>query len=258
MVGTHVDITERKYAADKIKTSLREKEVLLREVHHRVKNNMQVISSLLNLQAGYIKDAEALEMFKDCQNRVRSMALMHEKLYQSRNLASIDFSKYIRSLTNDLLRLYSVNTNAIKLKVDAGDALLDINTAIPCGLIINELISNSLKHAFPDSRNGKISIKLLSDNDNKYTLVVSDNGIGLPENLDFRNTESLGLQLVNTLTDQLHGTIEVDGSGGTSVKIIFREQTTSDKLVKNQKSSHSRGSGSPQAVEKTGFPLPRE
>jgi PAS domain S-box-containing protein len=217
------DITERKLAEDKIKASLREKEVLLKEVHHRVKNNLQVISSLLNLQSRYVKDRQALEMFKESQSRVRSMALIHEKLYQSEDLARIDIAGYIRDLISSLFRSYGASAAAIKVKTDVHDILLDINAAIPCGLIINELVSNCLKHAFPDGRGGKLVTELRSDNDKHCSLIVSDNGIGFPEDIDFRNTESLGMQLVITLVEQLDGSIELDRSSGTAFRIRFSQ-----------------------------------
>jgi PAS domain S-box-containing protein len=217
------DITERKLAEDKIKASLREKEVLLKEVHHRVKNNLQVISSLLNLQSRYVKDTEALEMFKESQTRVRSMALIHEKLYQSEDLARIDIAGYIRDLTTSLFHSYGASAATIKVKTDVHDILLDINTAIPCGLIINELVSNSLNHAFPDGRGGKLVIELRSHKDKHCSLIISDNGIGFPEDIDFRNTESLGMQLVITLVEQLDGTIELDRSKGTEFRIRFSQ-----------------------------------
>ena len=183
---------------------------------------MQVISSLLNLQAGNVKDEQALELFRECQNRVRTMALIHERLYQSEDLATIDFAGYIRSLTGGLLLMYRVDPDVIKLNIYAEDVFLDINTSIPCGLIINELVSNAFKHAFPEGREGEISITFKEDKSNKrYTLIVSDDGVSFPGDLDFRETETLGIRLVNILTEQLHGTIEIDRSGGTSFKIVW-------------------------------------
>jgi len=217
------EITERKRAEEQIKASLKEKEVLLKEIHHRVKNNLQAISSLLYLQSKNIVDERTLEMFQDGRNRVRSMALVHERLYQSGDLARVDFAEYTQSLANSLFRSYGVNSNIIKLKINVDGVFLGIDTAIPCGLIINELVSNSLKHAFPNGREGEIRIELCSDNDGQFTLMVSDNGVGFPENLDFRNTKSLGLQLVNTLVAQLEGTVELDRSGETAFRITFTE-----------------------------------
>jgi PAS domain S-box-containing protein len=213
------DISARKQAEERIKASLKEKEVLLKEIHHRVKNNLQIISSLLNLQSGYIQDERAGEMFKESRNRVKSMALIHEKLYQSKDLARIDFADYIRHLTAHLLRSYSVHSPSVNLKVNVDEILLDIDTAIPCGLIINELVSNALKHAFPAGASGEIRIDFHKDRNGKLVLVVGDNGAGLPPEFDFRHTESLGLQLVGTLTDQLEGTLDLDRSQGTTFTI---------------------------------------
>jgi two-component sensor histidine kinase len=217
------EIAERKRAEEQIKASLKEKEVLLKEIHHRVKNNLQAISSLLYLQSKGVKGKEALEMFRDGQNRVRSMALIHERLYQSKDLRRVDFAEYVRNPANYLLRSYGVHSNVIQLKVNVEDVFLGIDTAIPWGVITNELISNSLKHAFPGGRGGEIRIELCADNDRQLNLMVSDNGVGFPSGLDFRSTESLGLQLVNTIVDQLEGTIELDRSGGTAFEITFTE-----------------------------------
>ncbi|TSA54660.1 MAG: response regulator [Planctomycetaceae bacterium] len=217
-----IEIAERKRAEENVRQSLLEKEVMLKEIHHRVKNNMQVISSLLNLQAGYIEDERALDLFKECQNRVRTMSLIHERLYQAEDLASINFTEYIRRLTGNLLVVYRIDTGIIKLNIYVEDVFLDINKSIPCGLIINELVSNVFKHAFPEGSEGEVSITLTEDKvDKKYTLIVSDDGVSFPEGLDFRETETLGMRLVNILTEQLHGTIELDRSGGTSFKIVF-------------------------------------
>ncbi len=215
------ELAERKRAEEQVRASLKEKEMLLKEIHHRVKNNLQVISSLLYLQSENIEDAPALEMFQESRNRVRSMALVHKKLYRSGDLARVDFAEYIRDLAMHLFRSYGVSSNVIKLKINVYDVSVGIDTAVPCGLILNELISNSLKHAFPNSREGEIHIELRSDSDDEVTLIVGDNGIGFPKDLDFRNTTSLGLQLVNTLTNQIEGTVELDRSGGTEVIIRF-------------------------------------
>lgn len=224
IIGSVIDITDRKWAEDQIHASLEEKEVLLKEIHHRVKNNLQVISSLLKLQAGYIKDDRILEVFKESQNRIRAMALIHEKLYQSDDLAKTDFSEYIRSLVTNLFRSYSISSRLIKLNIQVENVRLSIDTAIPCGLIINELISNSLKYAFSPGQAGEISIRLSSEAEDCYTLVVQDNGLGLPTDLNFRNTRSLGLQLVCSLAKQLHGTIDLECQHGASFKITFAEQ----------------------------------
>ncbi len=220
-----IDITERVKAEEQIKASLAEKEVLLREIHHRVKNNMQVISSLLNLQEGYIDDEKYSGMFQESKNRIVAMALVHDRLYQSENLASINFPEYISSLASTLFQAYRTTGN-IALKMDVEDVSIGIDSAIPCGLILNELISNSLKHAFPDGRDGEIRIDLRSDSDDNITLIVGNNGVEFPEDLDWKNIESLGLQLVNILTQQLHGTIEIDKSNGTAFEIKWHEGRT--------------------------------
>jgi PAS domain S-box-containing protein len=217
------DITERRREEEKIRASLREKEILLKEIHHRVKNNLQIISSLLNLQSAHIRDPRALEVFKEGQGRVRSMALIHEKLYQSADLARVDFSEYIRNLAAYLFRSYEVNAGAVTLNVEAEDVLLGVDTAIPCGLIINELVSNSLKHAFPGATRGAINITLRPDGGERLTLCVSDDGVGLPEGFDLLDTPSLGLQLVNTLARQLGGEVEVGDGAGARFSITFRK-----------------------------------
>ena len=213
----------RKKAEEQIRASLKEKEVLLQEVHHRVKNNMQIISSLFNLQSGHIKDKQAFEIFKSSQNRVRSMALIHERLYQSKDFTKVDFAEYAQNLTGHLFSSHGISPGAVKLNLNIKDVFLDLNTAIPCGLIINELVSNSLKHAFPEEKNGEIKISMHPLNKEEIEVIVSDNGVGLPKEVDFRNTESLGLHLVNLLAeDQLHGDIKLDRAKGTSFHIIFR------------------------------------
>jgi two-component sensor histidine kinase/CBS domain-containing protein len=218
------ELAERKRAEEQLKVILEEKDSLLKEIHHRVKNNLQIISSLLRLQSDYIKDEKVLTLFRESQNRIRSMALIHEKLYQSTDILKIDFSKYILDLAANLLSSYTVATQVVELQVETEDVWLSIDTAIPCGLIINELISNSLKHAFlKDTQNNEISINILSLNDNWFRLTVRDNGIGFPNDIDFRNTESLGLQLVCTFTEQLEGEIELDTSQGTAFVITFKE-----------------------------------
>ncbi len=211
------DITERKKAEEAQKN-----ELLLKEIHHRIKNNLQVISSLLYLQSKNIKDSDVLEMFKDSQNRVRSMALAHEKLYLSKDMEKIDFGGYVRDLTNYLFQSYRINSNAVKLSIDADSVLLSMDTAIPCGFIINELITNSLKHAFPRGKKGEINVNFHSDN-NTLTLDISDNGVGIPKDLDLQDTDSLGLKLVTTLVEQIDGAIELNRAGGTEFKITFKE-----------------------------------
>ncbi|BDZ66948.1 sensor histidine kinase [Methanobacterium ferruginis] len=218
---TH-DITQREKAKEQIKQSLREKEILLKEIHHRVKNNLQVISSLLNMQSAYIKDKNDQELFRESQTRARAMALIHERLYQSTDLRSIDFGEYIRTLVWDLYRIYGCKPDTIQLKMDLEPVPVDINAAIPCGLIINELMSNAIKHAFPDDQKGEITIKFYQK-DHKLILTVKDNGIGFPADIGLDNASSLGLTLVNTLVNQIGGEIEINLDGGTEVTITFPE-----------------------------------
>ncbi|MGH2575342.1 MAG: histidine kinase dimerization/phosphoacceptor domain -containing protein, partial [Ignavibacteria bacterium] len=215
------EIKERSASDEKIKQSLLEKELLLKEIHHRVKNNLQIISSLLNFQSKYIKDKDSMQMFKESQNRVKSIALIHEKLYQTRDLSRIDFDKYIKSLTSHLQTTFGRKSDQISIKTKAENIFMSADTALPCGLIINELITNSLKYAFPDNKKGEIYIELMYHNNNKYTLIVKDNGIGFPKGIDFQNTESLGMKLVLGLIRQLDATIELDNDNGTQFKIEF-------------------------------------
>ena len=221
MTGINLDITERKQAEMQIQASLREKEVLLQEIHHRVKNNLQVISSLLDLQSQYIEERSTLDLFRESQNRVKSMALVHEKLYQSQDFASINFIEYIENLTSYLFQVYAVVAGTIALELNIDKVNLTIDTAIPCGLIISELVSNALKYAFPSGRQGTIQVALRAESGDYYTIVVKDNGIGLPTNLNLKTSKSLGLQLVNVLTEQLEGTLELDCSSGTEFTIRF-------------------------------------
>lgn len=214
-------VVERKKAEDKIAASLKEKEILLKEIHHRVKNNLQVISSLLYLQSNDIDDEKASRFFKESQNRVRSIAMVHERLYQSENLAQIDFFEYIKSIVSHLIRSYSINQTEIKLNLDVINVKLDIDTAISCGLIITELVTNSLKYAFLDSKKGEINISFQSPKDTDYELIVGDSGVGLPPDFNFKESKTLGLKLVNELVDQLNGTIEHEKRQGNSFKIKF-------------------------------------
>jgi two-component sensor histidine kinase len=207
--------------ATHLETSLQEKEVLLREIHHRVKNNLQVISSLLSLQSDHVTDERAVEVFQDGQNRIRSMALVHEKLYQSENLAWVDFAEYIVSLSRYLFRAYRNHAARVRLDIDTEDVLLDVDSALTCGLIVNELVSNALKHAFPVDREGEIRVQLHTDGDRHVVLRVGDNGIGLSHDLDVGQTESLGLRLVNILVEQLDGTIALHATSGTAFEIRF-------------------------------------
>lgn len=219
--GVLRDITEQKQIADQIQASLAEKEVLLKEIHHRVKNNLQIISSLLSLQSGYIEEQQTLETLRAGESRIASMALIHEQLYQSKNLAKIDFVEYIQNLAANLFSSYDVNSEQIILHLNIENILLGLDIAIPYGLIINELISNSLKHAFPNNKQGNIYIDLYAT-DERYHLIIKDDGVGLPENLDPNNTDSLGLQIVAALTQQLEGSLKITSNNGTKFQIEFQ------------------------------------
>jgi len=200
------DITERKRAEERIRASLREKEVLLREIHHRVKNNLQVISSLLHLQSKHVEDDDARALFAESQSRIRSMALIHERLYQSDDLAQVDFAAYLEGLTEHLFRSYNVRSDTVTLQLDTDAGPLSVDRAIPCGLIVNELVSNAIKHAFPDDRAGTIRVAYMQ-NDREARLVVADDGVGAPEDFDAEQSDSLGLRLVRGLVQQLNGAL---------------------------------------------------
>ncbi len=223
IIGITHDVTERKQTEQQIKESLQEKEVLLQEIHHRVKNNLQVISSLLDLQSQHIKEPTLLERFRESRNRVKSMALVHENLYQSKNFARVNFTQYIQTLIGDLFQVYGVNPDQIALEQELDEVTLSIDIAIPCGLIINELVSNSLKHAFPNQAQGTLYIALLCDQDKYYTLTIGDNGRGFPLNWDIKTVDSLGLQLVKILSEQLDGTLQVNSHSGTEFCLKFSE-----------------------------------
>jgi two-component sensor histidine kinase len=238
--GIILDITEHKKAEEAL---LQMEEIRKKEIHHRIKNNLQVISTLLYLESGNFLDEKAIGAFRDSQHRVKSMALVHEKLYQSEDMASVDFSDYIQNLTDYLFQSYSVGMSEVSLKLDVDNIFLGMDTAIPLGIIINELVSNSLKHAFKGRESGEISISLKRDESGPleegsaargerqagdaeecFLLTVKDNGVGFPEAINFRDTESLGLQLVVNLVDQIEGVVELDTSReGTEFKIRFGE-----------------------------------
>ena len=221
MSGTHKDISARKYAEQQLADSLAEKSVMLQEIHHRVKNNLQVICSLLNLQTQGSPDPKITEIMKESQNRVKSMALVHENLYQSQNLSKISLETYVRELTNNLLRSYRSKMSQIKIHVAIASIYLDIDTAVPCGLIINELVSNALKYAFPDQESGEIKVKVTQNTEKSITLTITDNGMGLPHEINVEQTQTLGLRMVKTLTRQISGTLTVSRETGTSFNIHF-------------------------------------
>ncbi|MBL7918366.1 MAG: sensor histidine kinase [Bacteroidia bacterium] len=214
------DITSEKKSAEKLTQSLKEKEVLLKEVHHRVKNNMQIISSILNLQSSYTTDEYILNLLRESQNRIKTMAYIHESLYQNKTFSSINFNDYLGQLTNNIIHSYSVNSEQIELKINCEKVILNLDVSIPLGLIINELVTNAIKHAFPGARKGIISINLATQN-NFVLLTVEDNGIGMQEDLKPENSGTLGLQLVYTLVDQIDGKIKFERlqPNGTRVSI---------------------------------------
>jgi PAS domain S-box-containing protein len=218
------DITERKQTEEKIKASLEEKKVLLKEIHHRVKNNLQIISSLLNLQAMRIKESKYKDIFTKSHDRIKAMALIHDNLYRSENLANIIFSDYIKTLISCLYNSYEIKSERIVPVVKVQEISIEVNTALYCGLIINELVTNALKHAFPKGRSGKITV-IFRKTDNEIELEVSDNGIGIPDDFDIKSTDSLGLKLVRTLTlSQLSGKLFLDNTKGAHIKIIFSDK----------------------------------
>ncbi len=223
IAGICEDISDRKFAEARIQAALREKEVLLKEIHHRVKNNMQVISSLLQLQAQYIEDEPTLILFEESQTRIHSMALIHEQLYQSENLARIDLPSYVENLVANLYQSFGCGNTSIQFNLNVDPIHLNIETAIPCGLIINELVSNSLKYAFTKSLAGEININFHEINSQQFHLSIQDNGSGFPANFDVENTETLGLRLVRMLTYQLDGTLVIDSECGTCYHITFVE-----------------------------------
>lgn len=224
IVTLYDDVTVKKEAEDQIKTSLSEKETLLKEIHHRVKNNLQIISSLLHLQESYISDPQAINVFRDSQNRVKSMAIIHEKLYQSKDLSNVDFKSYIQNLTASLYNSYGINYEKIKLVIKSGNIMFNIDTAITVGLLLNEILSNCFKHAFPDGKVGMISINLRKRGKSNF-LSVKDNGIGMPRDIDRKKINSLGIQLIFSLSQQLEGKCYItSGKGGfqgTEFKIVF-------------------------------------
>ncbi len=216
------EVSARKKSEQLVRASLSEKEVMLKEIHHRVKNNLQVISSLLSLQSGYTEDEEASALLRECQHRVRSMSMLHEKLYRSADLSRIDMNEYALTLINFLLRSYSVD-GQITPCFDINDIHLGIDSAIPCGLIINELVSNALRHAYPNGHCGTLSVSMKKV-DNNIELVVSDDGIGMPQKFTIGGTRTLGMTLVDTLAQQLNGNINIINDNGATIKITFPAQ----------------------------------
>jgi PAS domain S-box-containing protein len=220
----------RKRAAAAIESSLREKEVLIKEIYHRVKNNMQIVSSLLNLQSAATSSEECRGILKEARTRIRAMSLIHEKLYQSHNLMNIDMGDYTRNLADHLFQVYVPHSGQIRLEMEFEKVLLDINSSVPCGLLLNELISNSLKYAFPEGRKGILKIGLRRGIENMVELRVEDDGVGFPEEFDFRNAGTFGFQIVNMLVSQLDATIELDRTNGAAFTVMFRELSYKPRL----------------------------
>jgi PAS domain S-box-containing protein len=201
--------------------ALKEREILLQEVHHRVKNNLQVISSLLSMQARKLDEGTTRDAVEECQTRVQAIALIHEKLYQSKDYARVPFSEYARSLANNVFHAIDVSPSTVTLDLAIEDLVLGVDRAIPCGLVLNELITNALKHGFTDGRSGTIRVELVALDDGRLRLAVHDNGVGLPEGVDIQKSDSLGFQLVRTLAEQLDAVLEVDGRAGASIQLTF-------------------------------------
>jgi two-component sensor histidine kinase len=218
------EVEERLAAETQLGRSLAEKEVLLKEIHHRVKNNLQTISSLLALQSRYIGDPAAQGMFKDTQSRVKSIALIHEKLYQTHDLARIDFTEYLRKLVTDLFHTYGADPACVKLVVAGSGVFLTVEKAIPASLIVNELVSNAFKYAFPDKRTGTLRVAVAALEPDRVQLMVDDDGVGLPQDFIFGDAPSLGLQLVRTLSEQLESKLELDRKNGTHYKLEFKAE----------------------------------
>lgn len=222
------DISQRLEIVKELQDSVLEKEVLLKEIHHRVKNNLQIISSMLSIQSHYFGDPQVKEVFRECQNRIKSMALIHETLYMSKNLANIEFSGYIKNLVQRLSLSYRETATKIAVNISIPKVTLHIDTAIACGLIVNELVTNSFKHGFPGERSGQIWVSLLEE-DARFALTVRDNGVGFPKDIDLAKSNSMGLQLVTTLSHQLDADLDLDKVNGTSITLTFSKSVTEDQ-----------------------------
>ena len=215
------NIARKKEDEENLRNSLAEKEVLLKELHHRAKNNLQLISTLLKFQTRHTKDQETLRILKELQNRLNIMAMLHDKLYQSELLSDIDFETYLKSIIINIIKSLNFNSDKIYVNLDIGDLKLDVNKAIPCAMVINELVTNSFKHAFIEDKEGQINILFKPQGENSYIIVVSDNGTGMSEDVDLNTTKSLGLKIVRLLVQQLHGDIRIIRDGGTKFEIHF-------------------------------------
>jgi len=224
------EIAQRRNAEEAVRHS-REKEVLLQEIHHRVKNNLQIITSLLRMQSRAVQDPALSEALRECQNRVASMALIHDKLYRARDLARVSFGEYVRDLTNNILTSYALPARSVRVKLDIADLSLSLDCAVPCGLILNELMSNCLKHAFPVGRSGTVYIGFHAEGEGELCLVVRDDGVGVPAAVDLGRTSSLGWRLIRALVEQLGGVVQCHTTSGTSVEIRFARQNAPPDLA---------------------------
>jgi len=227
--GLGNDITMRKKDEKKILNSLKEKELLLREIHHRVKNNLQIISTLLTLQSSQATNSKVDDLYRESQNRIQSISLIHENLYQSDDLAHINFESYAKGLITDLFDSYGINSKKIQLNLEIDNISMGIETAIPCGLIINELVSNSLKHGFSGHETGQINVKLQKLYDGKYSLIVSDTGTPFPDNVDLISNETLGLELIKNLVQQLDAKLKFNRKN-KEFMIIFNELEYKERI----------------------------
>jgi two-component sensor histidine kinase len=218
------ELQEARLAGERLNMSLDEKDMLMREIHHRVKNNLITIHSLLILQSHSIEDERSRSYFKEAENRVRSMAMIHERLCRTKDLSNMNLAEYLNSLISVLFHTYNVKASRVKLNVNIPAVSIDVDTMIPLGLIINELVSNALKYAFANGGEGELTVAFTEGGDGEYTLVVKDDGAGIPDGFDIHNTKTLGLQIVSTLTKQIRGRIELLREGGTGFRITFRRK----------------------------------
>jgi two-component sensor histidine kinase len=221
VLASVIDITERKHHEEQLKSALKEKDLLLSEIHHRVKNNLQIIDSLLGMQSDLLLDEKAIPVLKDSQNRIKSMAMIHQILYESSDFSHVDFSSVIHSLISNLSATYALESSRIHININAESVLLPIDISIPLGLILNELCTNAMKYAFIDNRTGNINIILKYSTANMVQIVVTDDGVGIPEEFDIENASSLGLQLVQLLSEQISGKLTIHRSNPTSFSLIF-------------------------------------
>jgi PAS domain S-box-containing protein len=221
--GVSVDITERMQTERALAAAVAAREVLLKEIHHRVKNNLQIISSLLNMQAQLLTEPSLIEVLQESRRRVESMAMIHERLYSQEDIDHLNFRQYVEALARELFSAYGVNSDLVCLRLELEPVSLELNQAIPCGLILNELLANCLKYAFPNGRAGEILVALRCEDDDRVTLRVADNGIGLPSGLDWRKSQSLGLRIVTILARQLMGTIQQESGAGADFSLVFQK-----------------------------------